>query len=179
MFLCKGKKIFDMHELPFIPRGSKVLVKPDEPDGETVGGLVIPEMAKFRCSTGTVLAAGLAALDQMHDQGDEIGDRMVWGQLAGIWMEWDHIVATGKKKDCKHEGDWDRHPCTRDRTQAFACSVCGAIRWQESILLMDVDDLQASENVADRLRSGALKPVFDTTDTGKTQFRYVTTNGGN
>jgi len=178
----RGKRVYEAGELPAAPRGSRILVKPDEPDDQTVTGLKIPDVAKNRVATGVILSAGLAAHDQMHDHLDKVGDRVWWGLLAGVWQEWDHIVKPGKDASCGHnEPDcWSRHPCTRDRTNAFACK-CGAIRWQEAILLMDVDDLQANEDLEERKRKLSIVPVNDPLPDGKTHYVYanVTEQGGN
>jgi len=179
MILYKGKKIFEGNELPYIPRGTRILVRPDPPRDQSEGGLVIPDIAQHRGKTGTIVAAGLEARDHMFDQGDQIGDRVMWGQLAGIWQEWDHIVEPGKDKKCSHE-EWSRAPSTIDRTSAFKCDDCGAKRLQEPLLLMDVDDMQANEDLAARMQATETTVVNGVTNGGKTQHRYVfATQGGN
>jgi chaperonin GroES len=172
MILYKGKKIYEGDELPMQPRGSRVLVRPDPPEDRSAGGLHVPDIAQQRGNKGTILAAGLAALDQMEDHCDQPGDRVLFGRLAGIWEEWDHITEPGKK-GCKHE-EWLRAPTVIDRTSAFKCSTCGAQRLQEPLLLMDADDMQANIDLAERMNRREVNyKNIDTTGV-RTQYRYTT-----
>lgn len=174
-----GKKIYEANELPWLPRGSRIMIKPDKPDEQTECGLVIPGEAQKRGMMGMIVAAGLGARDQMHDQGDEVGDRICFGQFAGIWEEWDHITEPGSDAKCAHAA-WDRVPCRLDRTNAFACSACGAKRFQEPLLIMDVDDIKGNEDAARRLDRGEISIRHGVTTGGRTQFhlaRKDETNG--
>lgn len=176
MILHKGKKIYEGDELPCVPRSSRILVRPDPPVDRSEGGLTIPDIAQQRGNKGRILSGGLSALDQNFDHGDRIGDRVWFGRMAGIWEEWDHIVEPGNSKKCKHE-EWDRAPATADRTFAFKCAACGALRVQEPLLLMDADDIQANEDLADRMRERQVTVECGSTATGATQHRYIYKEG--
>ncbi len=169
-----GKHIFEGDELPWQPRGNRILVKPELPTDKTEAGLIIPEQAQFRGAFGTIVAAGLAALDQMADQGDRIGDRVCYGRYSGVeggvWEEWDHITKPGKA-GCDHS--WRSAPCKWDRMQIKACDVCQAERTLEPLLVMDIDDVKANEDVARRMNAGELKIKKDYTASGRTQHVLV------
>ncbi len=166
MKLYKGKRIWEGDELPWLVRGSRVLVKPDQPKDRTEGGLVIPDIAQHRAFFGRILGAGLAALDQMRDQGDEVGDRVCYGQFAGLWEEWDHITKPGDR-NCDHEWAWMK--CDLTETNMFSCK-CGAERTVERILILDVDDLKGNEDAAIRLNTGEIK--IDRVETHSGRFQH-------
>lgn len=170
MKLYKGKRIWEGDELPWLVRGSRILVKPDKPKSETEGGLYIPDIAKFHANFGVIVGAGLAALDQMRDQGDQIGDRVCYGQFAGIWEEWDHITKAGK---VDHDHEWNRVRCDVDETNLFGCA-CGAERTVERLNIMDVDDLKGNEDAAIRLNRGDISiQLIGPTQSGRMQHQIV------
>lgn len=141
-------------ELPAAPIGDRVLLLPDPPQEETEYKIHIPDIAKHRPCTGTVLSAGLGARDKLHDNGIELGDSVIWGQFAGVIYEWDHIKDKGTGKCATHS--WSRAPAPRDRVSAAKCE-CGAVRWTECLILANVDDIQASVGLEKRFRSGSVK----------------------
>lgn len=165
-------------ELPALPEGDRIMVRPNPPVTKTIVGLEIPEVAQNQAHEGKILAAGLKALDIMFDNGQEVGDMVVYGQFAGAWEEWDHIMKLGKDADCEH-AEWSRHhPSTiRDdkskyRCSGYICDACGALRLQEPILIMNVGDVLANITKAERVREGKMAIVIGETAEGKTQH-YV------
>jgi len=158
-------EVLGIDELPAAPIGDRILLLPDPPKEETEYRIHIPDIAKHRPNTGTVLTAGLAARDKMHDNGIEIGDSVVWGQFAGVIYEWDHIKSPGTKKCAEH--NWERSPSPRDRVTAAKCE-CGAVRWTECLILANVDDIQASVGLEKRIRAGAVKVTRGKNTEGQT-----------
>lgn len=77
------------------PVGDRVLVKRVEEEATTTGGIIIPEAAKEKTQTGTVLAIGPGRVDQ---QGNRIalqvkkGDTVYFGKFAGTDLGDDHLI---------------------------------------------------------------------------------------
>jgi len=143
-------------ELPCLPENDRIVVLPAQPASETEGKLVIPEIAQKQAHEGRILAAGLKALDILYDHGGQIGDTILYGQFAGAWEEWDHIVKDGSNPDCQH-GDWNYEPSLNGfRRHGHKCSDCGALRLHEPILIMNVGDILANVSKAARVRSGEM-----------------------
>lgn len=160
-------KVLEKDELPGAPIGERVLLLPDPPQDETEYGIQIPGIAQFRPSTGKVLAAGLQALDKMHDHGINIGDDVIWGKFAGVIWEWDHIHEEGKRPCADHS--WSRIASPRDRASAHRCELCQAVRWVECVILANVDDIQASVGLGQRYRDGKFRMMRGKTSEGATQ----------
>jgi chaperonin GroES len=139
-------------QLPGFPNNDRVMIKPDPPEERTSGGLYIPEKAQVWSVKGTIINAGLTARDLMYDHGHKLGDRVQFGQLAGVWLEWDHITEPGDKADCAH--DWVSAPCHVQRVQKKKCVTCGAGRTQEPVLIMNVEDILLNETAEERMRRG-------------------------
>ncbi len=161
-------------ELPALPEADRIMVRPNPPVTETIGGLEIPEVAQHQAHEGRILAAGLKALDIMYDNGQQIGDAVLYGQFAGAGEEWDHIVKPGNDPKCAHE-EWSRHSPSsiRDekskyRCSGYKCDSCGALRLQEPLLVMNVGDILANADKAARVRSGAMTIARGFTSDGKT-----------
>lgn len=70
--------------LPMLPSGDRVAVERLEEEEDMVGGLVIPGTDKDRNLYATVVAAGLAALDVLHDHCINIGDTVCIGRYSGV-----------------------------------------------------------------------------------------------
>lgn len=156
-------------ELPACPSGDRILVKPEMPETESAGGIAIPETSQHQASFGTLLHAGLAARDQMHDNGHELGDRIWFGQFAGVIAQWDRIIKEGKNPLCAH-AEWTRAaPFGVFRTHHFECLECGAKRSQEPILAMKVEDIIANDDLEARMRRGAVRVVRAVDGMGRTQ----------
>ncbi len=158
-------------ELPALPENDRIMVLPDAPKKTTEGGIEIPEDAQRHANYGVVVAAGLKASDVLHDHGGRIGDRIWFGQYAGVIEEWDHIIKAGKKR-CKH--DWARAPeMFSPRRTGYRCK-CGAVRMQEPLLIMNVEDILANVTKAERVRSGETILVCGATAEGRTQHVFMT-----
>lgn len=146
------RKIMGIGELPSAPLGDRVLVIRDQPQTESEGGIKIPENAGSKPNTGRLVHAGLQARDKMWDHGLELGDSVVWGQFAGVYYQWDHLVKDGDPK-CAHS-EWSRMPRPYEDASAFRCDMCNAERWVEPASLMNVDDIQTSVELEEKLRTG-------------------------
>lgn len=168
--------VLDIDELPGAAIGERVLLLPDPPKEETDYKIHIPDIAKVRPNTGKLLAAGLLALDKLHDHGIEIGDQVIWGQFAGVIWEWDHIHEYGKKP-CEGGHLWSRAPSPRDRVTAAKCETCSTVRWTECVILANVDDIQASIGLGKRLRDGAVSYKRGKTTEGSTMHYIDRENG--
>ncbi|MCE2530016.1 MAG: co-chaperone GroES [bacterium] len=75
------------------PLGGRVIVQPnDEDEQRTASGLVIPDTAKEKPQTGTILAVGPGDL---NDDGDRIpvdvspGDTVVYSKYAGTELKYE------------------------------------------------------------------------------------------
>jgi chaperonin GroES len=166
--------ILKADELPALPEADRIMVRPNPPITTTIGGLEIPDIALLQAHQGRIIAAGLKAMDIMHDNGQQIGDEVLYGQFAGAWEEWDHIMKPGNNPDCIHE-EWSRHSPSsiRDekskyRCSGYRCDACGALRLQEPLLIMNVGDIMANVDKASRQRSGDMMVVMGHTIDGKT-----------
>lgn len=164
------------NQLPCAPNNDRILVQPDPPREQSEGGLIIPNTSQVRANFGHVLAAGLVAMDRMHDHGHEIGDRIWWGQFAGVIEEWDHVTKPGKGP-CEH--DWSRTKSPAVNVHAFICDHCSAYRLKEPVLIMNVEDILGNETLAQRLRSGEMAIAKRNTADEQTQHVIVRkqTNG--
>lgn len=160
-------------QMPACPSGDRILVEPEMPETESIGGLIIPQTSQMQAMFGRIMHAGLAARDQMYDNGHEIGDRIWHGQFAGVWAEFDRLTKEGSD-DCAH-GDWSRvEPFGVFKTEHFECSACGAHRTKSPMLAMKVEDIIANDTLEDRMRRGLMYIARAKDADGRTQhvFRY-------
>lgn len=143
------------------------MVRPDPPV-EASEIIVTPEDQKHRPNKGTIIAAGLNALDQMHDHGDRIGDTIWWGKFAGVTEEHDHLAEPGRK-GCEHR--WIRIPDPHPHNKRWSCTndKCDAERVAELVLVMNVDDILCNVSQARRVDSGEVAVVRGKTSSGSTQ----------
>ncbi len=65
----------------------KVLVKPQEAETKTVGGIIIPDSAKEKPLRGTVVLVGAAKKDETVEV--KAGDVVLYGKYAGTELEID------------------------------------------------------------------------------------------
>lgn len=68
------------------PIGDRVVVKPQEADSKTPGGLIIPDAAKERPVRGEVMAVGTGRLlpdGQVRPLDVKTGDVVLYGKYAG------------------------------------------------------------------------------------------------
>lgn len=69
------------------PFGDRILVRPIPESDRTKGGIVIPENAKEKPTTGTILAVGPGKRDNngvVHEVVAQVGDTVVYSKYAGI-----------------------------------------------------------------------------------------------
>ncbi len=80
------------------PLDDRVIVRPHEADDKTASGIYLPEGAKERPMTGTVLAVGPGKLSEDGDRTPvsvKQGDKVVYGKYAGTEIEIDgekHLI---------------------------------------------------------------------------------------
>lgn len=161
MILQKG-------QLPAAPRGHRVLARPNPPDKETDGGLVIPEIAMHRPNIGTIIHAGLNARDAFYDHGDQVGDVIWWGKFAGVIEEWDRIVEVGKgHATCEHI--WNRGPSPGDRMSAWDCGHCHSKRIAEPLIVLNHDDILCNVTLQRRIENGEVSQERGQTSDKRTQ----------
>lgn len=73
-----------------IPMGAKILVKRDAEKTKTDGGIILPEAAKEKPKSGTVVAVGKGRMldnGQMHCVDAVVGDRILFSAYAGHDVE--------------------------------------------------------------------------------------------
>lgn len=155
--------ILGVNQLPGMPAGDVIMIKRDAPAETTEGGLVIPKTAQSLECFGTIMHAGLSARDKMYDNGHDVGDYVSFGKFASVLGEWDRLTAEGDP-DCKH--DWERASYENEWRRSFGCSKCKAMRCQEAIAIMQVEDIKVNYTMEERLRSGAMRIVRRNTSVG-------------
>jgi co-chaperonin GroES (HSP10) len=159
--------ILSAEQLPAAPSGHRIIVLADPPP-EDSSVIITPDDQKHRPHVGRILAAGITALDTLHDHGHQIGDRIWWGKFAGVLEEWDRITeATKKAASCEHT--WIRDKAPYDRVKVWKCDHCLSTRRCDAIGVMNVDDILANESLARRLENGEVAVQRGQTATGKTQ----------
>ena len=156
--------------LPATPRGHRLLCEPLSPKEETETGLVIPAIAQHRPHMGRIIAAGLVALDNMHDHGDQLGDEIWWGKFAGVMEEWDRLTEEGKgAANCAHS--WDRQPAPLKDHSAYQCSVCKSKRLVSPLCVLNHDDILCNVSLQRRIEAGQMSQFRGVTSDGRTQHR--------
>ncbi len=74
------------------PTNDRVLVKRDDPENMTAGGLHIPENAKLKSRQGVIVAVGpgpfLKDSNEHRPLGLELGQRVCWRGINGSELEW-------------------------------------------------------------------------------------------
>lgn len=160
MILRKG-------QLPAAVRGHRILVKPAPPIQES-DVIIKPEAYEYLPNKGTLIAAGLTAMDVMHDHDVRLGDEIWWGKFAGVIEEWDHIEDEGKD----HEHTWTARPSGHPRNRKWACE-CKATRIAEHMLVMNVDDILADVTAQRRIENGLVEIRRGKTADGRTQHHVV------
>ncbi len=74
--------------IPMLPTGDRVAVERLEEEEDMVGGIIIPGADKEKNLYATVVAAGLLALDILHDHNIAIGDTVCIGRYSGVAWSW-------------------------------------------------------------------------------------------
>lgn len=69
------------------PANDRVLVKKDDPEKTTKGGIIIPEISENKATTGVVLAVGPGKYStktaQLIPMASKVGDKVVFHPYAG------------------------------------------------------------------------------------------------
>lgn len=159
--------MLELGQFPACPSGERILVLPDPPDEESQL-IVKPEDREYRPNKGRILAAGLRALDKLHDNGAEVGDEVWWGKFAGVMEEWDRLEAVTKKGEtCDHS--WVRAPLkNRPHDKKWTCE-CGSSRLASHILVLNVEDILANVSLQRRIENGVLRVIRGKLSNGATQ----------
>lgn len=75
--------------LPMLPTGDRVAVERIiEEEDTTPGGIIIPGADQEKNPYATIVAAGLLALDVLHDHNINIGDTICIAKYSGIVWQW-------------------------------------------------------------------------------------------
>jgi len=73
--------------MKFTPLNDRVLVKPDDANAVSAGGIIIPDNAQGRADMGTIIAAGPGDRNTMTGErmplAVKVGDRVAFGRYAG------------------------------------------------------------------------------------------------
>lgn len=79
----------------FKPLGDRVLVKRIDDEEKTAGGIIIPDAAKEKAQTGSILAVGSGLKDSngKHIPLEvKVGDVIYFGKYAGTEAGRDHLI---------------------------------------------------------------------------------------
>lgn len=77
------------------PLGDRVLIARLEEQERTIGGIIIPDAAKEKAQTGTVLATGMGRLDaagKVVPMNVKTGDIVYFGKYAGTEVSKDRLI---------------------------------------------------------------------------------------
>lgn len=77
------------------PLGDRVLIARLEENERTIGGIIIPDAAKEKAQTGTVLATGMGRLDaagKVVPMNVKTGDIVYFGKYAGTEVSKDRLI---------------------------------------------------------------------------------------
>jgi chaperonin GroES len=79
--MAAKKKVFKLQ-----PLGDRVVIKREESESKTAGGIVLPDSAKDKPARGSVVCVGNGRLLQDGSRGQlqvKVGDRVVFSSYAG------------------------------------------------------------------------------------------------
>jgi co-chaperonin GroES (HSP10) len=156
------------NQLPYSVVGERVFLRMDPPKERTEGGLYMPDEAKLRAFSGTVIDAGLIARDKLYDHGLSIGDHVLIARFAGVIEEWDHVIE-GPYNLEDEAYEWRRVPTKAGQLTKYQCEKTGAIRVLEPMVVANVDDILGSIDLARRLDAGEMFYERAATEDGRTQ----------
>ena len=92
-----------MTKLKIRPLDDRIVVKPEEAEETTAGGIVLPDSAKEKPQRGTVVAVGPGRLLDSGNRGAlsvEVGDVVIYGKYGGNEVEVDgHEVKILRESD--------------------------------------------------------------------------------
>lgn len=69
------------------PLADRVLIQPAEAEQKTASGIIIPDTAKEKPQTGTVVAVGKGTKD--YEMTVKVGDKVLYGKYSGTEIEID------------------------------------------------------------------------------------------
>lgn len=81
-----------MAKLNLRPLDDRVVVKPEDPETTTAGGIVLPDSAQEKPQRGQVVAVGPGKLMDSGNRGElsvAIGDTVIYGKYGGSNVEVD------------------------------------------------------------------------------------------
>ena len=81
-----------MAKIKIRPLDDRVVVKPEEAEATTAGGIVLPDSAKEKPQRGTVIAVGPGKLLDNGNRGTlsvAVGDVVIYGKYGGSELEVD------------------------------------------------------------------------------------------
>lgn len=142
-------------DLPFSVVGDRCLIMEAAPKERSEGGIYVPENAKERYFSGQLLDAGLNARDKLYDAGIEIGDYVEFGRYAGLREAWDRIIE-GDARLPDEDYDWKFLDTVTGVQRRYRCEKTGAVRCIDSVIVLNVDDIIGSKELAERRRSKAM-----------------------
>jgi chaperonin GroES len=92
-----------MAKLKIRPLDDRIVVKPEEAEETTAGGIVLPDSAREKPQRGTVLAVGPGRLLDSGNRGTlsvAVGDVVIYGKYGGNELEVDgHDVKILRESD--------------------------------------------------------------------------------
>jgi len=77
------------------PLDDRVVVRPEEAEEKTKGGIVLPDTAKEKPARGQVVAVGIGKLlenGQRAPMAVKVGDRVIYGKYSGSEIKIDGVV---------------------------------------------------------------------------------------
>lgn len=77
------------------PLGDRVLIARLEDQEKTIGGIIIPDAAKEKAQTGTVLAVGAGRVDaagKVIPMNVKVGDMVYFGKYAGTEVSKERLI---------------------------------------------------------------------------------------
>lgn len=151
------------------PLGERIIVRPFPPTEESTSGIIIPDLAKQRPFAGRILAAGDQACDRLWDVGVDKGDEIWWAKFGGVIEVWDHITKDGDSA-CTHS--WVFAGTPQDRTFVHRCSLCGAEKTQEPMIVMSSEDILVDVDLQERIETGKVRRYRGATDDGRTRYMF-------
>ncbi len=96
--------------MKFKPMGDRLLVRRDKAATESRGGIIIPDDAKQREASGTVLAVGagkwLSEAKQYQRPEAKVGDRVCFNMYGGCEIDFDNERLVILKEDEDVLGIW-------------------------------------------------------------------------
>jgi len=177
--ISKPKPFYGKHlrNLPGMPVGERILIRPWPPEEVTEGGIVVADVAKEWINGGTIIGMGDEAAEKLHDRGVYEGDEITYGKYAGVIQEWQHIVPEGEDESCAHDGAWDVVQKLSEESWLRECRGCKTRKITERIIMADAGDVIMSITAQERIERGEMHRVpYTDPETGCRKYRTEKTN---